>query len=219
MKDFWSGFEKCALNALKARELAAKHGLIPEGAWKWGLRNLRKGKTKEQLGAVASKASPGKPGRVFRSYDKGQTALVDALEHRHKSKYPVLLPSGVHMKIPAHINGQDIQRFMHQDVGTHHNIVAPGTGTSIHTVRPDKKTGGKKLRSLLFKETVRPNKKKGGKKLQSLLFKEGSVIDSWLSEAKDEEAKLKKDKEGRRDKIDPRELSEWPGPDAWHRGN
>ncbi len=46
-----------------------------------------------------------------------------------------------------------------------------------------------------------------------------TAIDDWFNAARDEEAKLKKDKEGRRDKIDPRELSEWPGPDAWHRGN
>lgn len=50
MQHFWQGFEKCALNAAKARALASQHGLIPEGSWKWALRNLRNGKTKEQLG-------------------------------------------------------------------------------------------------------------------------------------------------------------------------
>jgi len=43
-------FEKVALNALKARQMAAEHGLLPEGSWKWALRNLRKGKSPESLG-------------------------------------------------------------------------------------------------------------------------------------------------------------------------
>ena len=46
--------EKVALNALKARLLARKYGLVPEAgtAWKWALRQLRKGKTLEDLGSA-----------------------------------------------------------------------------------------------------------------------------------------------------------------------
>ena len=40
-------FEKTALNALKARELAKSVGLIPEAQWKWGLRKLRAPRSKD----------------------------------------------------------------------------------------------------------------------------------------------------------------------------
>ena len=47
-------FEKIALNALKARQLAKSFGLIPEAGtpWKHALRELRKGKTPTDLGVV-----------------------------------------------------------------------------------------------------------------------------------------------------------------------
>ena len=40
-------FEKTALNAMKARELAKSVGIIPEAQWKWGLRKLRAPKVKD----------------------------------------------------------------------------------------------------------------------------------------------------------------------------
>lgn len=52
---FTKGFTKIALNAQKARELAKQYGLVPEGAWKWGLRNLRQGRTPQQLGMAPKK--------------------------------------------------------------------------------------------------------------------------------------------------------------------
>ena len=50
-------FEKIALNALKARQLAKSFGLIPEAGtpWKGALRELRKGKTPTDLGVVPPK--------------------------------------------------------------------------------------------------------------------------------------------------------------------
>lgn len=61
------GIEKTALNAQKAREMAKKVGLIPEGQWKWALRKLRDGrgnplpgkelaKAKEDIGLIPNNA-------------------------------------------------------------------------------------------------------------------------------------------------------------------
>lgn len=282
MNDFWQGFEKTALNAQKARALAAHHGLVPEGSWKWGLRNLRKGKTREHLGhapkavvnevkhkgakveagglwGAKAKASghdkitkgthegvdvgglqasiagsksfqkataslqASHPSRFFkelgglnkevvrakshargmnsihshpntsvtheilenekklpqqlREYKSGveehlentykehphkerllrihtrdRQALSDAMTKRHQSSHPILQPSGYRSRSPANTEGLDQNLFHHQGIGTHHNIVSPGIGVGVHTVRPDKEKGGTRLRSLLFKD-------------------------------------------------------------------
>ena len=284
MNAFWGSFEKNALNAAKARQLAAKHGLVPEGAWKWGLRQLRKGKTKEQLGQAPrplldkvkrlgdevevggfwGKGSRGrarlhvghefavdlggegkallknkdfiknwkhnqeaKPKDALKAY--GQLAgaykrhiditkalntihthpaeaakkgkkielsitknlravhkdksmenpykghplehrigklnksidqkLIDSTEKRYQSSHPELMPSGFKIRNPYNHLGSDQQRFLLSDLGVHHNIVSPGKGVGIHTVRPDKQTGEKRLRSLLFKEKKQVNRK------------------------------------------------------------
>jgi hypothetical protein len=277
---FWVGFEKTALNATKARALASQYGLVPEGAWKWALRNLRKGKTREQLGqapkkivdAIKNKGREVEAGRLWgkgsrgrgrmhigteigvdlggeskalfknkafisaidehingvpprealkadgrlakaykqhvdktkhlntihshpavsnasakeyeldlvrslRNPDKETQAiiahslkdhplghrwrkinetknnlLVSSLEKRYSSSKPELMPSGFKTRSPYNPHGGDQQRFLMGDVGTHHNIVSPGSGVGIHTVRPDKQTGGNRLRSVLFNE-------------------------------------------------------------------
>jgi len=284
MNAFWGSFEKNALNAAKARQLAAKHGLVPEGAWKWGLRQLRKGKTKEQLGQAPrplldkvkrlgdevevggfwGKGSRGRArlhvghesgvdlggelksllknkdfmkvygesrsqtggdpkellklhGKVSGAYKRhidktkalntihthpasnlknGNKAdldiakqirevykqspeenptyirhplkhrfdklnkgtdlnIVNSIEKRHQSSHPELMPSGFKLRGPYNPRGMDQQRFLLSDLGVHHNIVTPGRGVGIHTVRPDKQTGEKKLRTLLFKEKTK----------------------------------------------------------------
>jgi len=50
-------FTKIALNATKARALAKIYGLVPEAGtqWKWALRQLRKGKSREELGMFPEK--------------------------------------------------------------------------------------------------------------------------------------------------------------------
>lgn len=288
-ENFWDGFLKTALNAQKARALAKDFGLIPEGAWKWGLRNLRKGKTPQQLGmapqkmidsakrignevetgAFWGKGAKGGPSQLGKgtpqSYDMGNTTkvllndpkfvnaaiaaqgggeayfknkgiaanryiksekpyrslntlhthpekinsegmkaekmmleglqedakkpyinskekinrylqqvdpkirhrmeksisqpnpLTPALEHRHSSVAPGLLPSGVALRDPYNTQlGMDTGMMHHMhNIGTHHNIVSPGLGVGVHTLRPDKSgksPTGKRLRSLLFRE-------------------------------------------------------------------
>lgn len=285
MKSFFLGFEKNALNAQKARALAQQFGLVPEGAWKWGLRNLRKGKTTQQLGmapkkmvdaakrigaeketgAFWGKGAKGRLGQLGKGtesgYDIGYTSkdllrnkdfveaassamfgvdplkstgkaakeylktlkphskmhtlhthpkglkeglesekamleslrerkkggslskkeresalsfvdpkykhryekqldapnpLFNALEKRHSSAHPELMPSGVATRNPYNPQySQDVGMMHLHDVGTHHNIVSPGIGVGVHTVRPDKSgksLTGKRIRSLLFKE-------------------------------------------------------------------
>jgi hypothetical protein len=76
MNNYLNGFEKTALNALKKRQLAKQFGLIPDGDWKWGLRQMRKGKTKEQLGHAPEKLTnrvrgQGKKIEVGAMYNKG----------------------------------------------------------------------------------------------------------------------------------------------------
>ena len=271
---------------MKAHALAKEFGLVPEGAWKWGLRNLRKGKTPQQLGmapqkmvdasrrlgdkveagALWGKGAKGSPSQIgkggaggfdfagvgknlvrnkkfitnamgagdaspkkqlakatqeyietHRPYrkmnslhthpeestreglkmEKGMIGgLSDAnaeeqykmmeslrddmpdmgmqvpdkakfiegvrniravLEKRHGSAHPGLMPSGMALRQPYHRNAQDLGAFHLHDIGTHHNIVQPGTGVGIHTVRPDKSGNsptGKRLRSLLFRENT-----------------------------------------------------------------
>lgn len=53
-----AGFTKEALNALKAREMAKKVGIIadPSSAWKWGLRQLRDGRGVPLQGNALEKA-------------------------------------------------------------------------------------------------------------------------------------------------------------------
>ena len=285
MNSFFLGFEKTALNAQKARALAQQFGLVPEGAWKWGLRNLRKGKTPQQLGmapkkmidaskrlgsetetgAFWGKGAKGRLGQLGKGtesgYDLGYTSkdllknkdfieassnavygvdpfkntgraakeylktvkphskmntlhthpagtkeglksekamlevlregkktgglpkkekesilsfadpkykhryekqldapnpLLGALEKRHSSAHPELMPSGVATRNPYNPQySQDAGMMNLHDVGTHHNIVSPGIGIGVHTVRPDKggkSLTGKRIRSLLFKE-------------------------------------------------------------------
>ena len=285
MKPFFLGFEKNALNAQKARALAKQFGLVPEEAWKWGLRNLRKGKTLQQLGmapkkmvdaakrigveketgAFWGKGAKGRLGQLGKGtengYDLGYISkdlrrnkdfmeaasnaiygvdpfkntgraakeylktvkphskmhtlhthpaglkegletekaileglrerkkmvglskkeresalsfaepkykhryekqfdapnpLLGALEKRHSSAHPELMPSGVVTRNPYNPQyAQDVGMMHLHDVGTHHNIVSPGIGIGVHTVRPDKggkSLTGKRIRSLLFKE-------------------------------------------------------------------
>ena len=44
---------------------------------------------------------------------------------------------------------------------------------------------------------------------------EPTVISDWLSEAAKEQKKVRDKKPDK--KVDPRELSEWQGPEAWYR--
>lgn len=272
---FTDGFTKLALNALKARQLAKKHKLLPEGQWKWALRNLRKGKSRQDLGSApdslvkairrvggdeveagafwgkGAKGGLGQVGRgtelgyqqqsvprfmkdvfphvmeamtepagrkmkslgkanaayknimkerahlntihshptstkkallfekdLIKSYREMRTGkdnplahmpdsrvkriatetmgkTEQALEHRHKSKRPDLMPSGFATRAPYNPQGSDLAHFTQHDVGTHHNIVGGKNGLGIHTVRPDKsdpKKKAKRLRSVIFEK-------------------------------------------------------------------
>ena len=67
----------------------------------------------------------------------------------------MLAPSGILTNNPYHMQASDIGAFHMHNKGTHHNIVSPGTGVGVHTVRPDKSGTSptkKTLRSLYFKE-------------------------------------------------------------------
>jgi hypothetical protein len=345
---FWDGIEKQALNAAKARALAAKHGLVPEGAWKWGLRQLRKGKTKEQLGQApaglinASKrlGSENEAGALWGKGVKGtrgklhvgnegttdiggerkalfaaikkdyknqlaqhesmnadpraalkaqgyanalnmqlmkptagmntlhthpahiepqvraqEKSMIEGLRNvkptdygshplahrlnklegrefsnirrdldaRQKSSHFLLHPSGFRSGIPNNPMATDVGRFLKSDVGTHHNIVSPGVGVGVHTIRPDKQGGGKKLRSLLFKDDSMPEKKQATlDQLFHRQFKKSAAADSpsilsdWFQEGEDEQRKAKEDSKVDT-RVSPRDLSEWQGPEAWYR--
>jgi hypothetical protein len=276
---FADGFEKIALNAVKMRELAKKHGVLADHNtnWKWAVRNLRKGKTPERLGSAPKglidavrregrdtveagarwgKGAKGSLGQVGKGTESGfnfvdvnrfkkevmpsimraqgepakgtskmkavgeinrdykkfnkQTAhlntihshpssstkdglpqekdyanmmrgmpklieenpdhfkhlsgrqkkimrrttetMTSSVDKRHSSIRPEIMPSGYALKNPYNQQGSDVHHFLHQNVGTHHNVVSgkEGGGMSVSTVRPDKKSGGKRLRTVVF---------------------------------------------------------------------
>ena len=70
---------KIALNAQKARKMAESVGIIPDGAWKYALRNVRDGKGEvlqgEALNAAKEKIGDIQPG-----------ALKQILEHQERAR-------------------------------------------------------------------------------------------------------------------------------------
>lgn len=107
-----------------------------------------------EMHAIIDAATKGHPlGHRLKKIQETNGALVaENIERRYSSSKPELTPSGFKTRSPYNVHGADLQRFLLGNVGTHHNIVSPGSGVGIYTVRPNKATGEKQLRSVLFKE-------------------------------------------------------------------
>lgn len=108
--------------------------------------------SKMMQAAYASKPQGYRMPKLIR---ENQLRMADAIEHRYRTGYPALMPSGYRTRSPYNVSGTDNQRFLMHDIGTHHNIVSPGVGVGVHTVRPsDTAPEGRRMRSLLFKEKL-----------------------------------------------------------------
>ncbi len=96
---------KIALNAQKARKMAESVGIIPDGAWKYALRNVRNGKGEvlqgEALNAAKEKLGDIRPG-----------ALKQILEHQERAR----LKAGIKdVEISGRVQGDKVDGLIYGD--------------------------------------------------------------------------------------------------------
>ena len=113
---------KIALNAQTMRSMSKELGLIFEGTGKkWALRNLRKGKTWEQLGSISNKHLKAIAPAVKKQSIKGKEIAVDVYG---KKRSPVRIggigvaPAIVSPKITKRLHTHPYEGLLKQDLGS-----------------------------------------------------------------------------------------------------